>query len=267
MLWGVGVDQIRTPFGRWMIKHWIARANVVTVRDHRSYERLRVLGFREDKLFLAADPVFEVPRESRCAGKQFVRELLGIDSHTGPVVLLSPSNDRTVDVDYLSPLVHGCRQVIGPNGGKIVLFLMDHQPRYDLTLLARAELRADGTVMHAPVMSFSAKALPLLFAGVDAVVASRMHALILAASQGTPWINVSRGAKMDALGEMFQRPPLRISNLTTSHVARELSTVLAMGPEGWQSATDAHLKALQERAAISRNLFEELISLSSERSK
>jgi polysaccharide pyruvyl transferase WcaK-like protein len=140
-----------------------------------------------------------------------------------------------------------------------VLFLMDQQARYDRVLLARVELHQDETLRHAPLMEFSPTLLPQMFAGVDAVIAARMHALILAATQGTPWVNLSRSVKMDALSDMLGVHPLKVSNLTADAVETQVHHALDMGAARWQLSHDPALRAVRSRVEVSRRVFDERV--------
>lgn len=255
MLWSVGVDPINSLFGRQMIGRYVSKANTVTVRDHRSLERLRALGVTSD-LHLAADPVWSLKRRNRPQAKSRARELLGIPEHAGPVILLAPANDNMVSLNYLEALTAGARLAAARTGSIVVLLRMHQQDRFDNRLLLRAECAPDGSFRHAPDLVFEPEDIADVFCGVDVVVSSRMHALILAATQGTPWVNISRGSKMDALGEMFSLNPLSTSSLTGEAVTAELTRVTSMEREAWQDATDPRLVALSQLADVSRVQFE-----------
>jgi L-malate glycosyltransferase len=259
MLWGVGVDTITTPVGKWMTRQWIRKADVVTVRDRRSHDRLATLGFRENQLSLAADPVFDLPRCDRTEARRFARRAFGVADDTTPLVLFSPANDRRTGLAYLGPLIAGCRTIVSRHGGTLGLFLMDHQPRYDLALMDVPGLKADDVLVHGPLIEFSPSDISMIFAGVDLVISSRMHALILAATQGTPWVNIARSAKMEALSERFGQTPLRTSNLNAGEVVQRVDAAISLGPGYWQKQTDRYLRVIQERVATSRRLFEERI--------
>jgi polysaccharide pyruvyl transferase WcaK-like protein len=258
MLWGVGVDHIETRYGKWMLKHWVRQADAVTVRDGRSFQRLADLGFREEQLHLAADPVFSVDRLSRVNGRSYLEALLGSRIFGKRLILVAAANDRGTDLGYLESLISGCRHAAESLDATVLVLSMHTQKRYDLLLLEHPSFREDHLLIQMPLFKFSASDLALLFAGVDVVVASRMHALIIAATQGTPWLNISRGAKMDALGEMFDESPLGVKNLSSEAVRACIEELIRIGPSQWQSRQDPHLRDLQSAADVSGRIFAEL---------
>jgi polysaccharide pyruvyl transferase WcaK-like protein len=262
--WSVGVSP--TSFlGDWMIRTWLTRAELVTVRDGPSKRRLDRLGIAPERLHLAADPVFEVERGSHEQGEALIQSLERRHPAGGPVILLVAANDGRRSLDYLAPLAAGCRLAARAEGGRVLVQVMDHQARYDGALLRRPELAEDDVMEMLPLATFAAPYLRDLFAGVDVVVSARMHPLIIATTQGTPWVNVAGNSKMEALSEVLGKAPLRLASdgsrqaaAATEAVFNAVREALAIGRERWQEAVDPRLATVRQRAALSRQLFNQM---------
>jgi polysaccharide pyruvyl transferase WcaK-like protein len=260
MHWSVGVGAIQTAHGRWMLQHWVKKSSVVAVRDQQSLCRLKEAGFEAGQLCLSADPVFDLPRVEQDSGPDIIVDLVGDPDADRPVILVVPANDGFVDLNYLAPLMRGCRQAALSHRARVVVFFMDRQARYDAALIDHPEMKPDAeTVFHGRQMDFSRNRLAALFASVDVVVAARMHPLILAITQGTPWLNIARGPKMIALGEMFEQSPLRVDSLSAEEVATTVAGRLSIPRGTWQAGVDPYLRLARERASFAPRLFFERV--------
>lgn len=255
VLWAVGVERLATPWGRWMTRRVCGSAAAVTVRDVRSRGRLQALGHEAE---LVADPVFRSPREDHETSRRRVWELLGGTDTGQPLVLLSLAHDRRVPLHHLGPLLVGCHRATEARGGVTALHLMDRRERYDRGLLSIPD------IARLPRIEVGgaewAADLRKLHAGADVVVSSRMHPLILAASQGTPWVNVARGSKMQSLADMFGRPALDIVDLEAEAVAATIDEALDMGRDAWQWRDDSTLVSLQEAAGRPLEILDGLLA-------
>jgi polysaccharide pyruvyl transferase WcaK-like protein len=237
----------------------LGRAEAITTRDRKSFDRLIDLGIEKSRLVLAADPVFRVERASRQAGRTFLDQLLGGIGADETVILFAPANDHTIGQSHLPALIHGVKRAAAQIGARVLLKPMDQQERFDLALLARKDLQPDGIVTQLPPEAFSEERLKLLFAGVDLTVSSRMHALILSATQGTPWINIARGSKMIAMAETFNTAHLDVNNLVEQDVVDAMTESLSTSREHWQSRQDPVLQDLANTSSKSLQSFEMMV--------
>lgn len=252
MLWAVGVDTIHNPVNRWMVGKWVSRATSATVRDRDSLNRLLQMGFPPGRLSLAADPVLALPRADRARSRDRVLDDLDIPAGRR-LILVSPSNDLRSGLGYLSPMMHGLGRAALRADAVVVTYLMDRQRSYDLRLLERPELR---TAQVIATDAFDVNRIQALFSAADLVVASRMHALILAATQGTPFVNIARSVKMRAFADQIGAPYISTGDVTASRIEQIATEVLSRARD--LNARNDSLTKLVALAQLSANAFEEL---------
>lgn len=194
---GVGVDSSFSPLGRWMLRDLIKAAAYVSVRDEPSARVLREFG-GGTRVWVGADPVFALPWELRQAN-------LAAKSTRPPTVLWVLSNDRFHDLGYLKS-VRAAVDVLDGLGIRSRFAQTDLQTDYDGVLPGRPELCFNGVSRWVENPSGSIEAFVKAVDGADCVVSSRMHALILAAVRGIPFVGLSRAGKMTALMERMDHP-------------------------------------------------------------
>jgi len=83
MYYALGVGPLRTKYGRWLVKHFSRRAELITVRDKESLELLESIGVKNKQIIQTADPAWELkPAPESELEEIFVREGINIDSST-----------------------------------------------------------------------------------------------------------------------------------------------------------------------------------------
>lgn len=260
MLWAVGVDPRRTAFGPWLVRRWLRHARVATVRDPESAARLTAYGFPESRIRIAADPAFAVPRASHADSRGFLDELIPGLPEGGPRILLTPGADPRYDAAYLPEMIHGVREAAEAENGVVLLHLMDRQRGIDRSLLQRRDLAESATLRHVPLLDYSETDLARLHAGASVVISSRMHALILAATQGTPWTGPAVAPKIAALARRFgQSLPANGSDFA-SRLSERVRALSRTTREEWQAQVDPLLADAVSSSRDSLRTFEAVIA-------
>lgn len=254
--WSVGVSPIQTRMGKWMVRRAAMAARVILVRDHRSHERLTGLGIDDKRIQLAADPVFAVQRARHQESRQYIEQLLGTDLQNRPIILFAPAADYQIGIGHLPSLIHGVRQAALDMNALVLVKAMDQRQRFDASLLLRHEFQTDPIFRLLPMQPFSETALRFLFAGVDLTVSTRMHALILSATQGTPWVNIARSEKMTALSERLGVPSLSTVDLQADSVTSSITVSLKRGRSEWQQTHDGNLQSAIASSRRSVEVFQ-----------
>jgi polysaccharide pyruvyl transferase WcaK-like protein len=220
---GVGCD----PTARWAPRaamRLAVKGRSVWARDRNSVAR--VTGQLRGRARLAAD-VCLLPGDPGV--RSVVEAATNSDSpRRGAVVALNRRDVPQVDATFLARM--------GSTGGAPPLFLAMDQRTVDGDLTDHLDDRDGFGVLHPPI---AWKDAATTIAGAAVVVASRMHALYLAALLGTPMIAVGRSAKVLSFAEEFCIP-----------VADSLQEVI---PGEARVADMLALKVAQERVALALN--------------
>lgn len=218
ILFAQSLGPFEQPRNRRTLGRVLRRARLILLRDERSREHLRELSIPADRIAVSADPVFALATEDACAPEPSRRGEVGSGS--------SGSNRRlriAVSVRYWPYFERekaGNRRYRGAvaalvgslvrDAGAHVTFVSTCQgvPEYwtdDSRVAARiaktlpADVRAEVTVDRE---HRSPGELLDLLGGFDLVVATRMHAAILALCAGTPVFPIAYEFKTR---ELFER--------------------------------------------------------------
>lgn len=186
------------PFGglgrRWILRLILSRATLILVRDERSAGHLRGLGVPSDRVRVCADAAFALSNRATAAPRRAPASnglRIAVSVRDWPhFTNLRSQQGMAQFADAMVALV----QMLVEKFGADVTFLSTCQgiPEYwtddsrlaraieeRLTGAARSRVRVDAR-FHAP------EALRDRYAGYDVVIATRMHAAILALCAGTP---------------------------------------------------------------------------------
>jgi len=183
----VGVDPIQGRFNRFwtrfVLEHW---ADHVSVRDEPSREALIHAGVNEP-IDIVPDPVFElsIPREG--------------PHHAGIVLALSPRRDRP---QWSEEMAYLCDRLSGELA--IPIDLLVFFPPQD-EAFSREIARYSSGVRRVRVWQDPTDLLGWI-PEYQLVVATRFHALVLAAMHHVPFIGWGRQKKVAWLCQTFKKP-------------------------------------------------------------
>lgn len=237
-------------FGREVVKRACRSVDLACVRDEVSLGTLQPLlphtevRLAADPVFLASDVVDPAARDRlrREGLGDNVRDLVAVVVRRGPV--LDQVMERLASV--VDRLAKHC--------GAQVVFVPLQPPRD-----AEAASNVIRRCTSAPVLlggGFDLATLTALLARCTAVISMRLHALILAARLGIPFLAVPHDPKIPALSSSlgYPLPPLARDSLTDELVDRLWSQ-----RESLSSMLRARIPALQARATLAFDWLQGLV--------
>lgn len=256
-LWSVGVPDGISVIGNWMIRRWLAPSAFGTVRDERSRQRLLGEGFNPSRIDVAPDPVFLLPRVEARTARAYLEEIIGGDAGDRPIIMFVPHRNKISTTEYLHKSLPALRSAAERHGAIIGVQFMGIHNQHDLTLLEHPSMQPDSILRHIPVRDYAPEQLACIFGGADLVVSTRMHPLIVAMTQGTPFINIARSSKMEAFGEHVEIPnQLHTDDVDAQLLSRMLDEVFLVSRDEWSEKTATTLKVLQEQARHTAEMFD-----------
>jgi polysaccharide pyruvyl transferase CsaB len=248
-IFGQGIGPLNY-FGREVVKRACANVDLATVRDETSQGTLQAL-LPNVKVVLSADPVFLAPGEASPAARQrFARE--GLRDDIGDVVAVVVRRGAALDqvMEKLAVLVD---RLAVERGAHIVFVPL--QPPHDADAASAVIRRCKS----APVLlggGYDLPSMTALLSRCTAVISMRLHALILAARLGVPFVSVPYDPKIGALTASlaYPLPPLQRDSHPDELADRLWSQ---------RDALSAHLRervpALQARAASGFDWLQALV--------
>ncbi len=193
---GVGVSDGLSLFGRFALRRIALGADFFSVRDEASFLRLKALAPTAN-IHLCADPAFLESRVNKDEARQNLCRQFSID-HSAKIVVVMPSKDKFHSMAYIERLNASVEQ-LNRLGIEVLYAVSDSQQGYDTEIFNQGLLSTSRMARWAAPGSLSLAQLVEMIAAADCLVSSRMHPLIFAACQSTPFVCLSRAGKMEAL--------------------------------------------------------------------
>ncbi len=203
-IWGVGVEHIRSSFGRKSLLG-LEAAGCVTVRDKHSADILKKFGFSDVRI--VGDPAFAMDDGDRILGELVMRQLgitPGGENSAGRIGICmarepgQPMADMDVLAGFIQNMVH--------QGWQVVLFPSENRRIYDPAFCRRLAKAVGYKCDVVPPWQLTPEAMADLTAAMDLVVTSRMHVAIAAAMSRTAVILSCRSPKASSLVEQMALP-------------------------------------------------------------
>jgi polysaccharide pyruvyl transferase WcaK-like protein len=213
MVWGVELSAPKNLRHLLALKALASTANVITVRDQRSFDVARRVS-RKGASF-TADPTFVLsPEPSRRSEAQQLLAGIGIDAHRKTVALCPrkliaglwhPFSAQSIE-NLVAEFAQLVRELHAAGVQVVLIQMSPDQPDDDAIVIDEIVARLDGQMM--PAVLAWRRELPGLmvdvFEHIDAVVAVRLHGAILAMLAGKPAMTIAYEPKvrgvMDAVG-------------------------------------------------------------------
>ncbi len=228
MWWGQGVEPLVTRFGRWLVRQmasWTA-PGALSVRDDPSRTHLLKAGVRT-QVRVTADPALCLPpAEGDTLAALLAREGLTLGGRANVAICLRnlPRNPTGLSWDYLLPV--SVRDRLDKSLRTPAVAAHERQSEYLFSLIAEAAdyliTRYEAQVLFVPFWpgrdeeqaaavvakmrnrsathilrgEQPARVLRALLGEMDAVLAMRLHALILSAASGVPVLGFSYARKV-----------------------------------------------------------------------
>ncbi|MDR5697291.1 MAG: polysaccharide pyruvyl transferase CsaB [Armatimonadota bacterium] len=205
LVYAQGVGPLRRPLSRWLTRRAMDAAERITLRDGDSAALLRRLGIRRP-IEVTCDPVFGLQAPSR--GPEPRTLLIGVSVRSWPGV-------------WLGPLARGLQEAQRQTGARVKVVCL--HPRADLEVSRQLVERLEPADLVVP--GGPAEALETMD-DVTLLVGMRLHALILAAVCGRPFVALAYDPKVTVLARTLGAPVLPPDEgLTGEAVSRAVVSV------------------------------------------
>lgn len=235
---GQGIGPLNSFFGKRAAMGAFAAADAIAVRDPESERTLRTLGHR-GRVEVTADLAWLLPPQGK-AGEAF-----GVAASKTVGIAPRPWGKGNATAEVFAETARALSQ----RGFMPVFIEMDHVS--DGPLLSEIGKRLGGKAPEIKNLD-SPRTVQQRMARMDAVIAMRLHAGILAALEGVPTYLVSYDPKVSALAPAlgFSAPP-RIDGLTSTRLVEGFASFM-QDSEKVATALPKRVEAL--RAASERNI-------------
>jgi polysaccharide pyruvyl transferase CsaB len=255
-----GVGPVQSITGRYLLRRVVNQVDLITVRDEESAQALKEMGVNRPAIYVTADPVFGLTDEvlNEELNLTLVKELL--DKYH-----LDQSRPTVGFCLRLWPDLKEAQERIFIQAGEIlrregwqVIFLPFHYPA-DLGLsqrLARAFTPPAAIIEE----RLTVPQLLAIMTRLKLVVGMRLHALILAAVLGVPFVGIAYDPKITRFLNHFNLTPAGTTkDLTFEGLWKMIKDILTE-PAAFQQKIALALPVLQQKARESAHMMEYIIS-------
>jgi polysaccharide pyruvyl transferase WcaK-like protein len=199
----VGVEPLRHPLTRGLVRAALAAASYRSYRDGQSRDRLVAAGIPVSADPLAPDLAFSLPPLAETVPSAYRRRTIGVGLYDYRCRGAAGEDDARAYAGYLDRMAELVERLV-ESGDRVRVLIGDNT--YDEPVLAdfRARLAGRGRLRPGDVEDTPAEGFEALLgqlAQVDLVVASRFHNVLLALLLGRPVVSLSYNEKNEALME------------------------------------------------------------------
>lgn len=225
--YGQGYGPIIHPFSKRMIRLVLNRIDAITVRDTLSGEEMKAHGVTKVPIYVTADPALTINPSEVEPDK--ARELLSLYNiaEDRPVAFIS-IRDWKGEERFKKDLAR-CADLLIGMGWQVVFLPMqypnDHSPSVDvMSLMERRAFFIDRPLNFKEIMS--------LISFGRLMIGMRLHALILAAIMGVPFVPISYDPKIDRFAEsMGKTSTVHIHDMKGEALIEQVKQLIARLPE------------------------------------
>jgi polysaccharide pyruvyl transferase CsaB len=216
MVLAQGLGPLTVPRNIRALKAVFRRTEAVTLRDEASAEWLRAIGHTTPEPQVTGDLAFLL-RPAADSAAASLRRAVAAD---GPIIGLAVRPWHEAAEGFPDRLAALARSAARELGARVAL--LPFHPGLDLPLCESIHDRAPAETAIVPPAVRPDEALAWV-GEMDVLIAMRLHALIFAASMGTPFLAVSYDPKIDAFAEaMGEAPAARADDLDAERVLERL---------------------------------------------
>ncbi|WP_093338896.1 polysaccharide pyruvyl transferase family protein [Salibacterium halotolerans] len=248
---GVGAGPIRTKTGAFFINRLLRAASSVAVRDEKSRRLLQQIG-APGGIRVIYDPAFSVPVNTVHETSSAVQRV-GVTAVPYFSTRYWPQADAGRYAAYLDGMAASLDELIDKKGVEITFFSTKYPEDVEVTKDIARRMQRQNDV-HIQDANLSPQDIARQAAGLDLVIGTRLHSLILSVNAETPVIGIAYHQKVkDFMEEINQQDyTADVEDLT------QILPAFEKAEQDWarlQADVRAVSGALKEQAAEGMNLL------------
>lgn len=244
-----GMGPINQSLSKWLTKFTLNKVNQITLRDEASRQLLTTIGVNKP-MSIVPDPVIGLNAAA------FKSSWLDYQAFEGGYIAVSV-RDWPSDVDFKQKIVDGLALLA--QAGQRIVFIPMHDEHDEKASFQLAQMMAEPSLVAPGNLSIEEKIA--IIGHADLLIGMRLHSLIFAAIQTTPFIAISYDPKIDAFADIANQPTIghvEQDDWTGKDLFKQAEQMLAER-ESIEAALRAQIIVLHEQAEqtaqLALNLF------------
>lgn len=253
LMYGCGIGPVQKKFNRWLAGRVIDRySDVITLRDPASRKELQEMGVCKPELVMTADPAMLLQPAPATAVDRLLRDAGMPESREFAILALRPWKG----MDEREKAFAAAARYLRDECGLQPVFLA-MEPNRDLSVCEEvAKMAGEGVICMAAPRDTGL--LVGLMSRAKLVVAMRLHALIFAASVGTPFVGAAYDPKVSGFVQHLGSDAcVALQQLDEEVLMANMEKALSGEADHREMAQKLREKAKENEAAACRLLEEE----------
>lgn len=255
VFYGQGIGPISKPLSEKLIRRVVNKVDVITVRDAKSREDLKMYGVDKPPIHVTADPAFAIDPDlfSKDAGAKMLREFGVTSAYFGGTRKIAGIAIRNWNTS------HPFHEVLAKNadalirdGWQVVFIPMQYPGDVGASQRVLSHMKERAVLLN---RQFSFRDIANIIANTDLIIGMRLHSLILAAHCGIPFVSLSYDPKIDRFVQRVgYDPQIDAVSTVTYESLRERIVDSITHLEQYRKMMQPHVEELRKEAEKSGEL-------------
>lgn len=252
ILYANGIGPINKEFNRKLTK-WIGnKADVITLRENLSNAELQALGIHKPKIYITADPVFNLPYVKIDVDKIFEEE--GVDT-SKPLAAVLFRDWLSADT-YIDKTAKLCDYITTQYDMNVVLIPMKYPTDIDVSEKILNSMKNKGYILK---QKHNVSEMIEIIGASKVVLSMRLHALLYAAIQNVPMMGFIYDPKVDYyIRELNMYSAGDVSSFDLEKVENKLDEIMR-DYEKIQEQLAVKVTEIKKKALENREILSQLI--------
>lgn len=203
MLYANGIGPINKKRNRAMVSRILNKTDIITLRDDKSDEELKLLKVTRPKIVITADPAFTLDTEVSLSGEYFTRRA-GVPEGTG-LCVVSLRHWKNASANFISDVATLCDYAVEKHGIYPLFVPMQYPDDMDIAEKIMSVMKNKSYIIN---RELSVAEMFSVLSEATLLIGMRLHSLIYATTLEIPAMALVYDPKISAFMESLNQPDL-----------------------------------------------------------
>jgi polysaccharide pyruvyl transferase CsaB len=252
MIFAQGFGPLKGGFYRGLARFVLNRVDLVTLRDKESFNRIKELGVKNQKIHVTADPTAILDPPSPEEGKKILN-LEGITRTDRPLLGIAVrSVPKKKETNIYETLASGIDWLSKTYNYSPVFILFQSAEDMNETSKVIGFMKENSNIIFRICRP---REMLSLISQFDLLIGMRLHSLIFAAMNKVPMLGISYDPKVEAFMKEIEQPYLKIDGNLDFQSLKEALEKILRNKEKIKIDLEAKRKRIRDQANLNFELF------------
>lgn len=243
MLYANGIGPINNKINRHFASRILNKTDLITLRDDKSDEELKMLNVTAPKIVITADPAFTINVKEALTGQYFIKRA-GVPDGT-KICAVSIRAWKNSSDDFSGVMASLCDYIVEKHGIYPLFVPMQYPLDAEISKEVMGKMKNPSYIIN---RNLTVAEMFSVLSGAEVLVGMRLHSLIYATTLEIPAMALVYDPKISAFMESLSQPyTVNVENITASK-AEEVFESLLNGVEGHRQKLHSANEVLRKKA-------------------